>query len=125
MDINILFKICEMHKDDEQILQLIQTLINNFVKYQESCVQQSIFVHTSKSLLSKEEYNNRYAELDKKRTVNHNACIDSIAIINRICSTSGLPPFYEGEVSKDRPQRIAIADEIGKFVYDIYDARVL
>ena len=47
-------------------------------------------------------------DLDRSRTIKHNAAIASLSTLNRIAEKMGIAPVYADEISEDRPYRSQI-----------------
>ena len=57
--------------------------------------------------------------LDKTRTINHNALLTRVNILNRIAAEVNLPPFYDGIISEERPYRREVANAVLDYVQKI------
>lgn len=64
-------------------------------------------------------YREEIPALDKTRTVHHNALLTQVNILNRLAKLAGLPPFYDGVVSEERPYRREVANAVLAFVEQV------
>ena len=64
-------------------------------------------------------YQEEIGNMDQQRTNRHNAIIANISVLNRLAEQSGLPPVYDGVISRDQPYRRQIADAVLNYVRDI------
>lgn len=69
-------------------------------------------------------YRAETTERDRLRTVNHNAVIAQVNLLNRMAEEAELPPFYDGVVSQERPYRRQLADAILEFVREVILNRI-
>ena len=69
------------------------------------------------------QYQEEIGEMDRRRTSSHNAVISNISLLNRLAEQAGLPPVYEGVISREQPYRRQIADDVLDYVRDVILAR--
>ena len=118
-------KIVERYEKDEDVLELMGQILESFQSYHAAIykleVQMKLFSHGGKD---RDEYRSSIEELDKTRTINHNAVIANVTILNRIASRYDLPPFYNGVISEEKPYRRDIADAVLEYVETIIRNRI-
>lgn len=69
-------------------------------------------------------YRSEYSSRDRTRSINHNAVIAQVGFLNRLAEEAGLPPFYDGVVSEERPYRRELANAVLGFVEEVIQYRV-
>lgn len=74
--------------------------------------------------MEREDYQATYTELDKSRSISHNAVISNIGILNRLCEKHSIPLVYDSVVSQERPHRVEIADAALAYVQTIIENRI-
>ncbi len=118
-------RIIECCKNDDDILEMLEQALESFQAYHAAIykleVQMKLFSHGGKD---RDEYRSSIEELDKTRTINHNAVIANVTILNRIASRYDLPPFYNGVISEEKPYRRDIADAVLEYVETIIRNRI-
>lgn len=67
------------------------------------------------------EYRTRIAELDKQRSIEHNALISSAKIVNRLCKVNNLPLIFGCNVDN----RVDVAEHAFKIVLTLFNDRRL
>lgn len=115
-------KLTELLKDDEKRLSVIERNIKNFEDYHKAIFEMEIWmkVHSSDS---GEEYREEVSRMDRIRTSCHNDVIASINVLNILAQQNGLPPVYDGTVSKEQPYRRQLADAVLEYVENIVKNR--
>ena len=98
-----LIQVC---KSDSELLEIIEDALRSFEEYHTAIYSMEI----RKRLLS------GTVEVQPSR---HNAVIANISVLNRLAEQSGLPPVYDGVISRDQPYRRQIADAVLNYVRDI------
>ena len=107
----------EKNSEDTEVLKLIEECLLSFCEYHVSIYQMQIWLRLHSYLnMSREDFQTGFTTLDKSRTLCHNAVISNIAILNRLCNKSVIPLVYDGVITEEHPQRIAIADEVLAYV---------
>ena len=59
-----------------------------------------------------------------KNLQNHNAMLSEVSLLNRLAEENGLPLFYDGEVSAERPIRTWVADAVLAYVRQVIEDRI-
>ena len=112
------------NKDDIELLNLIKDCLSYFDGYHSRIYEMETWLSLyGYHNISKADYQDKSAALDKSRSVAHNAVISSIGILNRLCGQSNIPLVYEGIVSEERPHRVEIADAVLAYVEEIVTQR--
>ena len=93
-------------KDDAKQTDLLLLCLQSFEEYHHSIFEMEtklkVFNYNN---MDRKEYQDMRQKLDLSRTLNHNAVLKNIAIINRMAERAGTPPVYDGIVSEDHPYR--------------------
>ena len=111
-------------RDDRETLEAIEDALTVFESYHRSIYELEIKrAMYSCGSLEPEAYREWIPRLDRTRSANHNALISQVSLLNRIAAEAGLPPFYDGVVSEDRPYRREVADAVLAWVQGIIEAR--
>ena len=50
--------------------------------------------------------------------------LSGVNLLNRLAKQNNLPPFYDGEVSEEKPIRTWVADAVLEYVRQVIDDRV-
>lgn len=112
-------------KDDKDDLEMIVKALSVFESYHEAIYELEITRRLfSCNVIDAETYRTEYANRDRTRTVNHNAVIAQVGFLNRMAEEAGLPSFYDGVVSEERPYRRELANAVLDFVREIIVNRV-
>ena len=119
-----LSSIIEGMKNNADFLSLVEDCLESFEKYHEAVYKQEMYnlVHSG-NVRNGELHRDTLEELDRTRTVCHNAVIANIGILNRLAEMNGLSPVFDGIVSEERPYRRILADEVFEFVEKIIKGR--
>lgn len=117
---DILNQMIMHYREDADDLDMIVKAIDNFEDYHRAIY----YMETIRRLFSckaidPDTYRIETMERDRCRTVNHNAVLAQVNLMNRLASEAGLPPFYEGIVSEERPYRREVANAVLDFVRDV------
>ncbi|MFY9378515.1 MAG: DUF3232 domain-containing protein [Peptococcia bacterium] len=112
------------NREDAEMLKLIENCLMSFYDYHTRIFKMEIWLklHDYRNT-SKEDFQTTYTELDKSRSICHNALIKNLSILNRLCQQHHLPLVYGGVVSEERPHRIEIADAVLSYVEEIVKQR--
>ena len=112
-------------RDDQETLDDIESALMTFESYHRAIFELEIKRQLySGGAMEGEEYREMITRLDKTRTINHNALLTQVNILNRIAAEASLPPFYEGVVSEERPYRREVANAVLDYVQKIIAERM-
>ena len=110
-------------KTDSELLEIIQDALRSFEEYHTAIYSMEIRKQLLAGTVDALQYQEEIGEMDRRRTGSHNAVISNISLLNRLAEQAGLPPVYEGVISRDQPYRRQIADAVLNYVRDIILAR--
>lgn len=110
-------------KTDSELLEIIQDALRSFEEYHTAIYSMEIRKQLLAGTVDAPQYQEEIGEMDRRRTGSHNAVISNISLLNRLAEQAGLPPVYEGIISRDQPYRRQIADAVLDYVRDIILAR--
>ena len=111
--------------DDNDDLDMIVKAIETFESYHQAIYQSELARRLfSCKAIDSDTYRSEYSRRDKTRNVNHNAVIAQVGFLNRLAEEAGLPPFYDGVVSEERPYRRELANAILGYVEEVIRNRV-
>lgn len=110
-------------KTDSELLEIIQDALRSFEEYHTAIYSMEIRKQLLAGTVDAPQYQEEIGEMDRRRTGSHNAVISNISLLNRLAEQAGLPPVYEGVISRDQPYRRQIADAVLDYVRDIILAR--
>lgn len=110
-------------KADSELLEIIQDALRSFEEYHTAIYSMEIRKQLLAGTVDALQYQEEIGEMDRRRTSSHNAVISNISLLNRLAEQAGLPPVYEGVISRDQPYRRQIADAVLNYVRDIILAR--
>ena len=110
-------------KTDSELLEIIQDALRSFEEYHTAIYSMEIRKQLLAGTVDALQYQEEIGEMDRRRTSSHNAVISNISLLNRLAEQAGLPPVYEGVISRDQPYRRQIADAVLDYVRDIILAR--
>ena len=110
-------------KADSELLEIIQDALRSFEDYHNSIYTMEIRKQLLAGTADPLQYQEEIREMDRRRTANHNAVISNISMLNRLAEQAGLPPVYDGVISRDHPYRRQIADAVLDYVREIILAR--
>ena len=106
-------------KDDPDDMDMVVRAMEAFEDYHQAIYRLEITRRLySCGALDPETYRTQTQDRDRTRTVAHNALLGQVSFLNRLAEEAGLPPFYDGVVSEERPFRREVADAILEFVRD-------
>ena len=106
-------------KTDSELLEIIQDALRSFEEYHTAIYSMEIRKQLLAGTVDALQYQEEIGEMDRRRTSSHNAVISNISLLNRLAEQAGLPPVYEGVISRDQPYRRQIADAVLNYVRDI------
>lgn len=113
---------CEI---DEGVLEMLGQILESFQSYHAAIykleLQMKLYSHGG---MDGDVYRNSIAEMDATRTINHNAVIANVRVLNRIADQYDLPPFYEGVISEERPYRRELANAVLEYVETVVRSRI-
>ena len=111
-------------KDDPDDLEMIVNSLETFEDYHRAIYRLEITRRLfSCAAIDSDTYRSDTVERDRTRTVNHNAVIAQVSLLNRLAQAANLPPFYDGVVSEERPYRREVANAVLEFVREVIDHR--
>ena len=118
-------RLISIHRDDPDTIEIITDALDSFEKYHEAIYKLEIKRKLyGNGAMNAETYREVIPDLDSVRTNCHNALLAEVNLLNRLSVQAGLPLFYDGEVSGDRPIRTWVADAILEFVNQMILDRV-
>lgn len=107
-------------RDDQETLETIESALMTFESYHRAIYELEVKRRLySGGAMEGEAYREMITRLDKTRTINHNALLTQVNILNRIAAEVNLPPFYEGVVSEERPYRREVANAVLDYVQQV------
>lgn len=114
----------EAFQNDSDILSLISECIESFETYHSAVYKLETYkkIH-GRNIKNGEIYRDTVTELDRNRTICHNAVIANVSILNRLSDMQNLDPFYDGIVSEERPHRRNLANVVFEYVEKIIKQR--
>ena len=112
------------YRDEEVMLEMLEDALRSFEEYHQAIY----YLELKKQLYSMgamegREYRTLIEELDRGRTANHNAVLVQVNVLNRMAKAAGLPLFYEGVVSEERPYRREVANAVLEYVETVVRER--
>ena len=110
-------------KTDSELLEIIQDALRSFEEYHTAIYSMEIRKQLLAGTVDALQYQEEIGEMDRRRTGSHNAVISNISLLNRLAEQAGLPPVYEGVISREQPYRRQIADAVLDYVRDVILAR--
>ncbi len=112
-------------RDDPETLETIEYALMAFESYHQAIYELEIKKRLySGGAMDADEYRDLISRLDKTRTINHNALLTHVNVLNRIAAEVKLPPFYDGIVSEERPYRREVANAVLDYVQMIIVERM-
>lgn len=106
-------------KNDIELLEAIQDALKSFEDYHSAI----FYMETRKKILADTVETKKYQEevtaMDNKRTSCHNTVLANVSMLNRLAEINGLPPIYDGTISKEQPYRRQVADSVLDYVREI------
>lgn len=117
-------KLIELNKFDRESLDFIKSCIDSFEQYHRAVFEdQMIQIIFGGGAFEGTEYRELRSSADRARTVNHDAIIASVNILNRMADKAGLEAVYDGVVSKERPYRRQVANAVFEYIEFIINNR--
>lgn len=120
-----IMSLLSVYAGDAEITELILDALDAFEKYHQAIYTLEIRrrLHDSGGM-DAETYREEIPRLDQIRTSRHNAVISNVRMLNRLAEQQGLPLFYDGVVSEERPYRTLLAEDVLLYVREIIVNRV-
>lgn len=117
-------RLIEFYKDDETFLGVIERCLESFEEYHNQIFKLELWMKMhSDSCINREKFKNKVGELDKARTIYHNALLGNINVLNRLAEKNNLALVYDGIVSHDRPYRREVANAVLEYVENVIKNR--
>ena len=118
-------RLISIYKDDSEMIEVINDALDSFEKYHQAIYKLEIKRKLyACGAMSAEAYREMIPALDGVRTNHHNALLSEVGLLNRLATQNGLPLFYDGEVSEERPVRTWVADAVLEYVRQVIVDRV-
>ena len=102
----------------DEAYDTLEHALESFVTYANTVIRMTVMVPIWKNRFDGEDLRDRISSIDATRRANHETAISSIAMLNRLMKAHGLQPFAEIDVT----DRYQVADFVGAFVSEIYEA---
>ena len=115
----------KIYRDDAEMAGVILDALDSFEEY-----HQAIWRLEMRRLLyacggmDADTYREEIPALDSVRTRRHNNLLAQVGLLNRLAEKEGLPPFYPGPVSEERPIRTHVADAVLAYVRSVIADRI-
>ena len=125
VNIDTLDRIMKFFHDDDDTMDMIVKSLETFESYHHAIYSLEITRKLySCGAIDADKYRDETLFRDRTRTVNHNALLSQVNFLNRLAEEAGLPPFYEGVVSEERPYRREVADAVLEYVRQVIIDRI-
>ena len=112
-------RLIENNKNDADLLEAIQDALKSFEDYHIAIYS----METRRKLLigtvEATSFQSEMMTMDQRRTNCHNAVLANISMLNRMAEMNGLPPVYDGTISREQPYRRQVADAVLGYVREI------
>lgn len=119
-----LSQLIQQSKEDPELLDYIHKALMSFADYHNAVIAEQIYPMVYGGTgVDPDSYRAERAALDKLRTTAHNAMLANVNLLNRMCSSFGIAPVYDGVVSEDRPYRRMVANAIFEYLTHVIDSR--
>lgn len=113
-------KLFTAFRDDPETLETIEAALLVFESYHRAIYELEIKRRFfSNGVMEADAYRETITRMDRTRTINHNALLTQVNILNRIAAEVNLPPFYEGVVAEEQPYRREVANAVLDYVQRI------
>ncbi len=124
INLSALHSLIEANSNDKEMLDIIFNCLNDFEEYHRRIfeMETKLVVYSDKTM-SREDYIDTRENLDKARTVSHNAVIMDVKMLNRLAEKNNIPLIYEGTVSEEKPYRRELANAVLEYVENIIKNR--
>ena len=123
MNRKALEKLIQTCKGDSELLEIIQDALCSFEEYHSAIYSMEIRKQLLAGTADVLQYQEEIGEMDRRRTLRHNAVISNISMLNRLADQAGLPPVYDGVISGAQPYRRQIADAVLDYVREVILSR--
>lgn len=111
-----IIKLIEIYKDNTKVLNSVERCIMSFEEYHSSIYKMETWLKIYGNNSSNEEYKDTVANLDKSRTLQHNALLGNVNLLNRLAEKNNLPLVYDGIISHERPYRREVANSVLEYI---------
>ena len=109
---------------DEMEKEMIQDCLQAFEQYHAAVYKlETIRMIGSGVFTDSNDYRTAVTDADRARTACHNSVITMVGILNRMCESHGIAPFYDGIVSEERPHRRNLANAVFEYVEQLIKER--
>lgn len=109
-------------QNEEEDLDFIESRMQTFTDYISHVTHMEIRMQRLRiEGIDGQEWRDQVQDMDQTRRMKHDAAMDAINQLNRLCKANGVDLFYEGEV--DHEHRTEIGDEIEKIVHEYFKDR--
>ena len=109
-------KLIEIYRDNTKVIKSIERCIMSFEEYHSSIYKMETWMKIYGNNSSKEEHKDTIANLDKSRTLQHNALLGNVNLLNRLAEKNKLPLVYDGIISHERPYRHEVANSVLEYI---------
>ena len=118
-------RMIKFFQDDAETIEMIVKALETFEQYHQAIDTLEITrrLYSCKAIDS-DEYRDQTTLKDRTRNVTHNALLGQVNFLNRLAEEAGVPPFYDGIVSEERPYRREVANAVLEFVRQVIIDRV-
>lgn len=125
MNNDTLNRMIKFFQDDAETIEMIVKALETFEQYHQAIYTLEITrrLYSCKAIDS-DEYRDQTTLKDRTRNVTHNALLGQVNFLNRLAEEAGIPPFYDGIVSEERPYRREVANAVLEFVRQVIIDRV-
>lgn len=111
-----IIKLIEIYRDNTKVIKSIERCIMSFEEYHSSIYKMETWMKIYGNNSSKEEHKDTIANLDKSRTLQHNAFLGNVNLLNRLAEKNKLPLVYDGIISHERPYRREVANSVLEYI---------
>ena len=111
-----IIKLIEIYRDNTKVIKSIERCIMSFEEYHSSIYKMETWMKIYGNKSSKEEHKETIANLDKSRTLQHNALLGNVNLLNRLAEKNKLPLVYDGIISHERPYRREVANSVLEYI---------
>ena len=111
-----IIKLIEIYRDNTKVIKSIERCIMSFEDYHSSIYKMETWMKIYGNNSSKEEHKDTIANLDKSRTLQHNALLGDVNLLNRLAEKNKLPLVYDGIISHERPYRREVANSVLEYI---------
>lgn len=103
-------------KDKEEALDFVEEYLNKLIKYINIVVKEQEMKQIWKLRYDGEQLRDHLQDIDKERSIIHDAAINSLNILNRLSENLGLEPFAD----VDTKDRHAVAELLGEYTHELF-----